>query len=40
MGGVIQDNVISDFERSKLCYLTEMPEIINNYEKIKNFKQP
>ncbi len=36
----IENNVLSDFEWSRVGELTETKDLINRYEQIKNFKQP
>jgi len=36
----IENNVLVDFKWSRVGELTEISDIINKYEKIKNFKQP
>jgi hypothetical protein len=36
----VENNVLSDFEWSRVGELTEMTAIINKYERIKSFKQP
>jgi len=38
--GAIENNVLSDFEWSRVGELIEMSDIINEHEKIKNFKRP
>jgi hypothetical protein len=38
--GAIENNVLSDFEWSRVGELIEMSDIINEHEKIKSFKRP
>ncbi len=38
--GAIENNVLSNFEWSRVGELIEMSDIINEHEKIKSFKRP